>query len=408
MVYYSFVLLCYNKWFLTKEAIETFLKSFDTELEDKGIELIIVNNGSTDETYDNLQRLKSSHNGNITIELINIKENIGFISGINEGLSQVKGEYITVLNNDLIFPKNWFSGIIKSLESDQSLGVAVPFLSSAGNTQSLKIKLNSFDEIQSFSNTFTNRPSNNNIYINRVISACLTMKKIVFDAIGGFDFWFGLAMFDDDDFCIRVRLLGYKIAIIGTSFVYHVCNATFSDYKDMENAAFLANQNKFMNKWNISDISNLDLRDTAIYKNNYDKMKHFFPARYSDYLCLNEAKNIQSNNCLLVADWTNPTSHWKSKLKQFIINNPHSKMYLFIPNQYFNVAEITNELNIIFKYLNKNYNISNISYEIISSNIHPYELIRFINKFDNIIAVDNDFVNKYIVNLSLKNNKNIL
>lgn len=50
MPYYSFVLLCYNNWELTNQAITTLNDSISDTYKQKGIEIIVVNNGSIDDT----------------------------------------------------------------------------------------------------------------------------------------------------------------------------------------------------------------------------------------------------------------------------------------------------------------------------------------------------------------------
>ena len=50
MPYYSFVILCYNNWNLSKQAITSLIESLHPSYFERGIELIIVNNGSVDET----------------------------------------------------------------------------------------------------------------------------------------------------------------------------------------------------------------------------------------------------------------------------------------------------------------------------------------------------------------------
>lgn len=135
MPYYSFVLLCYNNWELTNQAITTLNDSISDTYKQKGIEIIVVNNGSIDDTKKYLEQIKNTFSQQIELILIHLKENMGYSVGINTGLAQCKGEIITVLNNDLIFPKHWFDGIVNTLESDKSIGAAVPFLSHADMQQ---------------------------------------------------------------------------------------------------------------------------------------------------------------------------------------------------------------------------------------------------------------------------------
>ena len=129
MPYYSFVMLCYNKWELTKQAITTLVESLSLSHKNKEMELIIVNNGSSDETKEGIEQIKKLYSHEIEVVPVHLKENMGYPVGANMGLAQCRGQIITILNNDLVFPDNWFNGIVNTLESDNSIGVAVPFLS---------------------------------------------------------------------------------------------------------------------------------------------------------------------------------------------------------------------------------------------------------------------------------------
>ena len=86
MPYYSFVILCYNKWELTKQAITTLIESLSISHKKKEIELIIVNNGSDDETKEGIEQIKKLYSHEIEIVPVHLKENMGYSVGINMGL----------------------------------------------------------------------------------------------------------------------------------------------------------------------------------------------------------------------------------------------------------------------------------------------------------------------------------
>ncbi|MNR61307.1 hypothetical protein D3C85_1830300 [compost metagenome] len=70
--------------------------------------------------------------------------------------------------------------------------------------------------------------------------------------IGLLDEQFSPGHFEDDDYCYRARLAGYRIVIAKDSFVYHHGSASFIR-NDQEAVDRLLKRNRqlFMNKWGV-------------------------------------------------------------------------------------------------------------------------------------------------------------
>ncbi len=94
MIRYSLVIPCFNELENIKIIIDR-LKNIDL---DNDFELIIVNNGSTDETHKFISCVIDSYN---FLKYINIKKNIGYGHGIIEGLNSAKGKIIGWTHADL-------------------------------------------------------------------------------------------------------------------------------------------------------------------------------------------------------------------------------------------------------------------------------------------------------------------
>ena len=94
MIKYSLIIPCFNEL----ENIRVIIDRL-THFERKdNFELILVNNGSTDQTHKYVSSLKGSHG---FLKYINIKKNIGYGHGIIEGLKSAKGEIIGWTHADL-------------------------------------------------------------------------------------------------------------------------------------------------------------------------------------------------------------------------------------------------------------------------------------------------------------------
>jgi putative transposase len=81
---------------------------------------------------------------------------------------------------------------------------------------------------------------------------CLGMRKEVVDEIGNLDESFGLGMFEDDDYSLRVRKAGYKVLCAQDVFIHHWAKQSFSKLeKEVFDRLFDENRRKFEEKWDV-------------------------------------------------------------------------------------------------------------------------------------------------------------
>ncbi|HDP9340276.1 TPA: glycosyltransferase [Escherichia coli] len=93
----SIIIISYNHEQFIEKAIESVL--FQTY---KDIELIIVDNNSSDNTREILNQYKDVYN----IKVIYLENNTGITGGINEGLKYVSGEFVSFFASDDIMVSN--------------------------------------------------------------------------------------------------------------------------------------------------------------------------------------------------------------------------------------------------------------------------------------------------------------
>ena len=68
---------------------------------------------------------------------------------------------------------------------------------------------------------------------------------------GALDSAYGLGMFEDDDYCERVRNAGYRLAIVEDAFVYHHGSVTIKKLKNhVYNELWNKNKAYYEQKWN--------------------------------------------------------------------------------------------------------------------------------------------------------------
>jgi cellulose synthase/poly-beta-1,6-N-acetylglucosamine synthase-like glycosyltransferase len=137
----SVVVATYNGKDVLKETINGILKVDYSEL----IEIIVVNDGSTDETKEMLEKEFSK---NKKIKIINQK-NSGVTKARNAGIKIAKGKIIVNMDHDCIPEKNWLKDLIKGF-TNEKIGMVSSFdlyggTSTAFNAEALK-KVGGYDE----------------------------------------------------------------------------------------------------------------------------------------------------------------------------------------------------------------------------------------------------------------------
>src|ERR1700730_10284484 len=88
----TLIVLCWNRWALTARCLGT-LRATDLT----GAEILVVDNGSTDETANRLNEIRG-------VEVLRLPRNVGFVRGNNAGIAAADPDSdVVLLNNDLIF-----------------------------------------------------------------------------------------------------------------------------------------------------------------------------------------------------------------------------------------------------------------------------------------------------------------
>lgn len=111
----SIIIVNYNTSEHIKELLDSLLLSAYTNFE-----LIIVDNASTNDNLDNL----SSHQ--LPVQLIYSIENLGFAGGNNIGIKAARGEYILLLNPDVIIMPNLIEELLRPFKLNPQVGMVSP------------------------------------------------------------------------------------------------------------------------------------------------------------------------------------------------------------------------------------------------------------------------------------------
>ena len=95
---------------------ELVLKAIDSIPKRKDIEIIVIDDGSDDGTWDNLIQYRNEHEDMWNLILLYNEENKGVAYTVNKGFDNAKGKYVVLLGSDDYFYTDKFEKCIEKLD----------------------------------------------------------------------------------------------------------------------------------------------------------------------------------------------------------------------------------------------------------------------------------------------------
>jgi GT2 family glycosyltransferase/glycosyltransferase involved in cell wall biosynthesis len=239
----SVVVLCYNNLAFTMACLESVLAFSDYP----DLEIICVDNASTDGTPDYLNGLAERHG---FVRYIRNESNLGFAGGNNVGIRAARGEYVILLNNDTYVTRGWARDLIRPMQLDRTIGMTGPLTNMAGNEQKVGLAYADMTEMARASAVFT-IPRRRRLYpIGCLAFFCVAIRRDVLEAVGDLDEAYSTGYFEDDDYCKRVEQAGYQLTVCDDVFVHHHHSASFSQLGDKATTNLMKrNRRIFEKRW---------------------------------------------------------------------------------------------------------------------------------------------------------------
>lgn len=238
----SIIILSFNSPELIRQTLDSVLAySFHPQLE-----VIVVDNNSTTETVSLLQAYQDR------VKIIFNSKNYGFAKGNNLGLKKATGDYLVLLNNDVIVTPGWLGRLLFHLRHQPEIGLVGPVTNSIGNEAKIDINYRPSDinDIFKQAREYTASHWGETLELRNIAAFCWIMSRQTYQKIGGLDEQFGKGMFEDDDYCRRIIDSGKKILISDDVFIHHFGGASFKQLQSVEyQKIFEENKKKFEEKW---------------------------------------------------------------------------------------------------------------------------------------------------------------
>ena len=211
----SVVILNYNGLKFAKQCIQSVIESAYPNLE-----VIVVDNGSTDGSYEIVRQL---FNNKLNVKIVRNPRNLGFAEGNNVGYRHSEGAIIVFLNVDTKVESGWLKPLVSCMVSDDRIGGAQCKLLDMKNREKIDSLGATLDVLgYVYPNRSGSLEESHEIFYSD--GAAMAFKRGVLSQVsfggGPFDSDH-LLYYEDSDLCWRVRLRGYEIVLVPSSVVYH-------------------------------------------------------------------------------------------------------------------------------------------------------------------------------------------
>jgi len=217
------------------------------------IEIIVVDNGSTD---DSVKFIRKRFSG---INIIQNSKNNGFAKANNQAAKVAKGEYIAFLNNDTKVDSKWLIELLRPVYGDKETVVSgSKVLSMDGKKLDFVGGMINF-EGKGFQIDF-GLPIEKDLhkqykYLPFANGGAMLIRRDIFLDVGGFDEDF-FAYYEDVDLGWRLWVLGYKVIFAPDSIVYHHHHGTSRIFSE-DKLRFLKERNSLYSVFKNYDDTNL-------------------------------------------------------------------------------------------------------------------------------------------------------
>lgn len=214
-----------------RTLLQQFLPSWLAHIPDYA-DLIIVDNGSTDDSVSFLQEHYRD------VHLLAFEENLGFAGGYNRAIEELDYQTVILLNSDVELTSGWLDQPMQLLNTSPEIAAVQPTLRAQRSPKDFEYagaaggfidrlgypfcRGRIFDTIEEDRGQYAD-----SVDLFWASGACLIIRRAVYREVGGLDTLF-FAHQEEIDLCWRLNARGWRIVSAPQSIVYHIGGASLS------------------------------------------------------------------------------------------------------------------------------------------------------------------------------------
>ena len=222
----SVIILNWNGAEMLRRYLPSVVKSQESSAKRYDFEVIVADNGSTDNSLDVLAKEFPS------VKTIVLDQNYGFAEGYNRAIAQVDSEYTVLLNSDVEVTEGWLDPLLAYLDTHTDVAAVQPKIRSwlrrshfehAGAAGGYLSKLyfpycrgRILWHVEEDKGQYDTAAE-----VDWTSGACMCVRTKVYKECGGLDAAF-FAHMEEIDLCWRMRNAGWRLVCVPESVVYHL------------------------------------------------------------------------------------------------------------------------------------------------------------------------------------------
>jgi O-antigen biosynthesis protein len=203
--------------------------------------LVIINDASPEVDVTHwLRDIQAMHVG--TIELLENSENLGFVGTVNRGMALHPDRDVLLLNSDTEVANDWLDRLQRAAYSDTQVATVTPFSNNATicsypefcKDNELPVGL----DTKALDQHFAKANPGQVVDVPTGVGFCMYIRRDALNAVGLFDTEnFGKGYGEENDFCCRAFVAGWRNLHALDTFVQHAGGVSFGASKSQRELA---------------------------------------------------------------------------------------------------------------------------------------------------------------------------
>lgn len=241
-------------------------------------ECLIIDDGSESSIQNQIKQIAQLHP---SIRVMLSSHNKGLVRQCNTLLEASQGEYILILNNDIVWQKNVVDHMLSFFNGKVGIGGMCG------------IQLTSqFDSIHIHNNQIQSP-----IYVDAVAGYCMMIHRSVIQTGIRFDNSIRFMIHEDVDFCLQAKLKSISSVMIPQIPLQHIGHQSLHLYKTSFDALFYSNWMYMIQKWsnklafnNLQSVQN-KLSEELKQRITLQKSREVETSSFYDVILPNQQEN---------------------------------------------------------------------------------------------------------------------
>lgn len=235
----SIIILNWNGKKMTEECLNSLIPQINNNFE-----IIVIDNGSTDGSSKYLKKKFPK------IKIIESSINRGYAGGSNLGVRNAKGNYILILNNDIILDKKFLQEIWKHKDDADILGVKNYYYDKKNILWSIGSRVNKFTMKASLvGNKIEDKGQLDDFKVEQIVGSGMLINKKVINKINFLDENY-FCYYEETEWQTRAKNSGFTISWIPSAKLWHKVGFSTGGGRSPTSAYYLVrNRAYYIQKW---------------------------------------------------------------------------------------------------------------------------------------------------------------